>query len=64
MGVAECNDNTLGAGIVGVTPAPITEPTDGSCPDFTIAGNEKELENGNVFQPLIRHDGMKNGKNN
>lgn len=41
VGVAECNDNTLGAGIVGVTPAPITEPTDGSCPDFTIAGNEK-----------------------
>jgi len=40
-GVRECNDNTLGAGIVGVTPAPITEPTDGSCPDFTIAGNEK-----------------------
>ncbi|KAB0654427.1 VWA domain-containing protein [Acinetobacter bohemicus] len=40
-GVTECNDNTLGAGIVGITPAPITEPTDGSCPDFTIAGNEK-----------------------
>ncbi len=40
-GVTECNDNTLGAGIVGITPAPITEPTDGSCPNFTIAGNEK-----------------------
>lgn len=42
-GVTECNDNTLGAGIVGITPAPITEPTDGSCPDFTIAGNEKGI---------------------
>ena len=41
VGVTECNDNTLGAGIVGITPAPLTEPTDGSCPDFTIAGNEK-----------------------
>ena len=40
-GVTECNDNTLGAGIVGITPAPLTEPTDGSCPDFTIAGNVK-----------------------
>lgn len=40
-GVRECNDNTLGAGIVGITPAPLTEPTDGSCPDFTIVGNEK-----------------------
>lgn len=40
-GVTECNDNTLGAGIVGITPAPITESTNGSCPDFTIAGNEK-----------------------
>lgn len=40
-GVTECNDNILGAGIVGITPAPLTEPTDGSCPDFTIAGNEK-----------------------
>ena len=41
VGVTECNDNTLGAGIVGITPAPITESTNGSCPDFTIAGNEK-----------------------
>ncbi|MEJ2899523.1 VWA domain-containing protein [Acinetobacter sp. NS-4] len=40
-GVTECNDNTLGAGIVGITPAPIEETTDGSCPNFTIAGNEK-----------------------
>ncbi|MDN5511401.1 PilC/PilY family type IV pilus protein [Acinetobacter sp.] len=40
-GVKECNDNTLGAGIVGITPAPIEETTDGSCPNFTIAGNEK-----------------------
>lgn len=40
-GVTECNDNILGAGIVGITPAPLTEPTDGSCPDFTITGNEK-----------------------
>ena len=42
-GVAECNDNVLGGGIVGVTPAPITETTDGSCPDFTIVGNEKGI---------------------
>lgn len=42
-GVSECNDNVLGAGIVGVTPAPITETTDGSCPDFTIVGNEKGI---------------------
>ena len=35
------NDNILGAGIVGITPAPIQETTDGSCPDFTIAGNVK-----------------------
>ena len=41
VGVAECNDNVLGEGIVGITPAPIAETTDGSCPDFTIAGNEK-----------------------
>ncbi|CAB1208057.1 pilus assembly protein [Acinetobacter bouvetii] len=41
VGVTECNDNTLGAGIVGITPAPIEETTDGSCPNFTIAGNEK-----------------------
>jgi type IV pilus assembly protein PilY1 len=38
-GVTECNDKTLGSGIVGITPAPVTETTDGSCPDFTIAGN-------------------------
>ena len=38
-GVSECNDKTLGGGIVGITPAPIEDPTAGSCPDFTIAGN-------------------------
>ena len=40
-GVAECNDNTLGAGIVGITPVPQNTSTDKSCPDITIAGNEK-----------------------
>lgn len=40
-GVTECNDKTLGSGIVGITPAPIEDSTAGSCPDFTIAGNEK-----------------------
>jgi type IV pilus assembly protein PilY1 len=38
-GVTECNDKTLGSGIVGITPAPVEESTAGSCPDFTIAGN-------------------------
>lgn len=38
-GVSECNDKTLGGGIVGITPAPIEDSTSGSCPDFTIAGN-------------------------
>lgn len=40
-GVTECNDKTLGSGIVGITPAPVEESTAGSCPDFTIAGNER-----------------------
>lgn len=35
------NSNVLGAGIVGITPAPIEEKADGSCANFTIAGNEK-----------------------
>jgi type IV pilus assembly protein PilY1 len=37
-GVTECNDKTLGSGIVGITPKPVEESTAGSCPDFTIAG--------------------------
>lgn len=40
-GVAECNKNTLGGGIVGITPVPIIDEADNSCPDITIAGNEK-----------------------
>ncbi|MCR4529445.1 PilC/PilY family type IV pilus protein [Acinetobacter venetianus] len=39
--VVECNDNTLGAGIVGITPVPREESAADSCPDITIAGNEK-----------------------
>ncbi len=35
----ECNSNVIGLGIAGVTPAPIENSTDGSCPDFTIAGH-------------------------
>lgn len=38
-----CNTNVLGEGIVGITPAPIEDSTNGSCPDFTIVGNEKGI---------------------
>lgn len=41
-GVAECNDNTLGAGIRGVSLAPLKpNPDPDSCGKLTLAGNEK-----------------------
>lgn len=39
-GVAECNDNTLGAGILGVSLTPLTpDPDPDSCGKLTLAGN-------------------------